>query len=102
MCGISWRVFDMTGKPMDTSVFAYVSLPKPRQRGGYVLSTFRKGEPPEGFFDRWSAVGGGWYRCIKRYPAGLPPRIEMPEGTYENTQISDCPKTPYIQIGGEC
>jgi hypothetical protein len=74
-----------------------VSPAKPRYRGGHTVSTYAK-DVPEGYFDEVIAVGGGWHRCIKHYPAG-PIRVELPPAAYHNTCIEMYDTTPYIPTG---
>jgi hypothetical protein len=73
---------------MDTSIFAYLTPPKPFKTGSYTLTTYRKGKPEAGFFDSWQDAGNDWYKCFKRYDE-MPKNIVLPAGMYELTQIGE-------------
>ena len=86
---------------MDTSVLPYlahVNPAKPRERGGYTLTTYAK-NVLEGYFDEVHAIGNGWHKCIKHYPRG-PIRIELPPAEYHNTCVEHDEAPEYISTSG--
>jgi hypothetical protein len=82
---------------MDTSIFAYLTPAKPIKRGGYALTTHRKGKPEDGFFNRWQHMGYDYYRCVKYYDE-KPETVTLPAGEYYNTTLSEDDTTPYVEV----
>jgi hypothetical protein len=81
----------------DTSIFAYLTPAKPIKRGGYAVTTYRKGRPEEGFFDSWQHMGSDCYRCVKYYDE-KPETITLPAGEYHNTTLSEDDTTPHVEV----
>jgi hypothetical protein len=82
---------------MDSSIFAYMTPNQPIKRGGYALTTYRKGLPEKGFFDMWSMVGDDWYKCVKYYDE-CPENVILPEAVYYHTSLAKDDTPPYIEV----